>query len=81
MDTIELSPPLYNYGKLGALVVPILIVSYIGLIIYRLLFSPIAGFPGPKLAAATGWYEFYYDVLRRGIYLFEIEKMHQRYGL
>ena len=80
MDAIILSPPLYDYGQLGAFVVPILIVYYLGLIAYRLLFSPLAGFPGPKLAAATGWYESYYDVLRRGAYLFEIKKMHQRYG-
>ena len=48
--------------------------------IYRLYFSPIAGFPGPKLAALTYWYEFYYDVVKDGQYLFQIEKLHKRYG-
>lgn len=56
-------------------------LSYLlGLAIYRLYFSPIAKFPGPKLAALTLWYEFYYDVVKRGKYTWEIEKMHQKYG-
>ncbi|CEL06536.1 hypothetical protein ASPCAL09709 [Aspergillus calidoustus] len=48
--------------------------------IYRLYFHPLSHIPGPKLAAATHLYEFYYDVWRSGRYLFEIEKMHRQYG-
>ena len=50
------------------------------LVFYRLFFSQLAGFPGPKLAAATFWCEFYYDFCCQGKYIFEIEKMHQKYG-
>lgn len=50
------------------------------LVFYRLFFHPLAGFPGPKLAAATLWYETYYDVWLKGKYVFEIKKMHKRYG-
>ncbi|KAK3337578.1 cytochrome P450 [Cercophora scortea] len=51
-----------------------------GLIIYRLYFSPQAKFPGSKLAAASGWYEFYYDYWLDGQYIFEIERIHKKYG-
>lgn len=50
------------------------------LVIHRIYLSPLARFPGPKLAAATDWYEFYYQVCLGGKYIYQIEKMHQRYG-
>ncbi|KAK2823885.1 hypothetical protein FQN49_007522 [Arthroderma sp. PD_2] len=52
----------------------------VGLVIYNLYFSPLAKFPGSKWVAATYWPEFYYDWWRNGKYLFEIEKMHNKYG-
>jgi hypothetical protein len=52
----------------------------IALAVYRLLLSPLAKFPGPKLAALTSWYEFYHDVVRHGKYTFEIADMHKNYG-
>jgi hypothetical protein len=55
-------------------------IYLLGRTIYRLYFHPLSHIPGPKLAAATHLYEFYYDVCRGGLYLFEIEKMHQQYG-
>lgn len=48
--------------------------------IYRLYFSPVAKFPGPKLAGLTFWYEFYYDVIKRGRYTFKIRELHKQYG-
>ncbi|CAD6444943.1 696affef-5bae-4969-8a8e-53327ef140c5 [Sclerotinia trifoliorum] len=47
---------------------------------YRLYFSPIARFPGPKLAALTLWYEFYFNVIRDGQWIWEIKRMHEEYG-
>lgn len=71
--------------SLFTLSVPLLAFSIliynIVLIIYRLYFSPLSKFPGSKFAAATGWYEFYFDYWKSGKYIFEIERMHQVYGI
>ncbi|KAF4955747.1 hypothetical protein FGADI_4318 [Fusarium gaditjirri] len=56
------------------------IVTCLYLAIKRLYFSPLARFPGPKLAALTMWYEFYYDVVKRGSYFRQIARMHDLYG-
>jgi hypothetical protein len=48
---------------------------------YRLFLHPLAGFPGPKLAALTRWYEGYYDVIKNGQYTFKIAEMHRKYGI
>lgn len=49
--------------------------------VYRLYFSPIAKFPGRKLAALTLWYQFYFDVVKRGTYVWKIKEMHEEYGM
>lgn len=49
-------------------------------VVYRLLFHPLARFPGPRLAAVTTWYEGYYDIVHQGRYIWQVEKMHARYG-
>jgi hypothetical protein len=58
----------------------LLILYYATVAFYRLFFHPLAHFPGPKLAAATRWYEAYFDVICNGQYQFEIVKMHKKYG-
>lgn len=84
MNKISSDLPASLTGRLVAgltAVIVFTIVYSIGWGVYHLYFSELAGFPGPKLAAATSWYEFYYDCWRNGKYIFEIEKMHRKYGL
>jgi hypothetical protein len=57
-----------------------LILYLTGLIVYRLYLSPLSEFPGPKLAALSNWYEFYYDVVLHGKFTFQIQKLHQQFG-
>ena len=55
---------------------------FVGLVIYRLYVSPLRKFPGPKLAAATQWYETYYEMFYNGGGMFtkRIKKLHEEYG-
>ncbi|TVY53301.1 Cytochrome P450 monooxygenase sdnH [Lachnellula cervina] len=71
---------LNRYVIAGLALLAVITVYSVYHVIYNLFFSPIAGFPGPKLAAATGWVEFYYDYFKQGAYIYEIEKMHKKYG-
>lgn len=60
----------------------ILTTTYVfGLGIYRLYLSPIAKFPGPKLAALTQWYETYYDVYLDGKFTLHFKELHEKYGM
>jgi hypothetical protein len=52
----------------------------VSLAFIRLWLSPIAAFPGPKLAAVTFWYEFYYDWILTGKYYQRIKELHDEYG-
>ena len=75
------SSSLAKYSILATALGAVLYIYGLLLVIYRLCFDPLAGFPGPRIAAATGWYEFYHDVIRRGQYIYKIEEMHKKYGI
>jgi hypothetical protein len=59
----------------------VLLSAQIARTVYSVYFGPLAKFPGPRLAAATLWYEFYYDVYLVGQYTFKIKELHERYGI
>lgn len=58
------------------------VLHIVFLVIQRLYLSPLAKFPGPKLAAATHWYEAYFDLVsqRGGQWTFQIRRLHEEYG-
>lgn len=57
-----------------------LVLTVVGAI-RRLFFHPLSHVPGPKLAALTWWYEFYYDGIQQGKYVFKIQELHKQYGM
>jgi hypothetical protein len=67
--------------RVGIAVAGISAAYVLGLVFYRLYLCPISKFPGPKIAAVTWWYELYYDVIHKGKYIYQIEKMHDKYGM
>ena len=80
MDNSQLYLPTSSYSRVVISLVALTASYLAALIIYRLFFSPLAGFPGPKIAAVTGFYETYYDFVLNGQYVFKIKEMHERYG-
>ncbi|KAH8810970.1 cytochrome P450 [Xylogone sp. PMI_703] len=61
-------------------IISLFLLWRISVIVYRLWLSPLSSIPGPKLAAATLLYEFYYDAICLGKYTRKIESMHKKYG-
>ena len=59
-----------------------LVLYVLALVIYRLYLHPLASIPGPKLAAATGWVEAYYELFHGdgGEFLLKYREWHQKYG-
>ncbi|KAF8914082.1 hypothetical protein CPB84DRAFT_53434 [Gymnopilus junonius] len=49
-------------------------------IIRRLFFHPLSSFPGPRLAAISSYYKTYYEVVKDGALLDQIDYMHAVYG-
>jgi len=47
---------------------------------YRLVLHPLAGVPGPKLAAVSTLSEIYYDLVRKGQLPWPLKRLYGRYG-
>ncbi|KAI0121697.1 cytochrome P450 CYP682H1 [Xylariales sp. AK1849] len=58
------------------------LLTVVLVVVYRLMLHPLAAIPGPKLAAATGLYESFFDCYKDGggRYWVEIERLHRIYG-
>lgn len=66
-----------QYLLLTLVVITICVLSQI---VYRLCFHPLAAFPGPCIAAISGWPEFYHEVIRQGQFSKIINQYHDQYG-
>lgn len=71
-----------NFTALAILAVTGLFLYLLSLAIYRLYLSPLAKFPGPKLAALTQWVETYHELRNSGgQFIWVYQKWHEQYGL
>ncbi|KAF9072158.1 cytochrome P450 [Rhodocollybia butyracea] len=56
-------------------------LSYLfGTALYRRFFHPLHKYPGPMLAAITDWYEAYYNIVKGGGLVAELERLHKLHG-
>ncbi|KAI0000250.1 cytochrome P450 [Xylariaceae sp. FL0662B] len=82
-------PSELSADSFAAVLAPINVLRLVGLwLAYRVAlflynispFHPLYRVPGPKLAAMSYLYEFWYDFVLVGKYTHEIRKMHEKYG-
>ena len=76
MAAEEVTPWIAHAAK----AIGVLTIYIIGLYVYRIYFSSLSKFPGPKLAAATLFYEGFFDLKKDGAYPWRIRDMHAKYG-
>lgn len=61
-----------------------LVVAYlayvVALVFYRMYLHPLAGVPGPKIAAATLWWEKHSALWKHGRLAWDIKDLHDKYG-
>ena len=85
VSTAEISPLLqFKLKDSIPYALPIIVLGSLlygaGLVLYRLYLHPLRKIPGPKIAAATHWYEVYQDIVLDGNYVKEYPKLHAKYG-
>ncbi|KAJ5701332.1 cytochrome P450 [Penicillium malachiteum] len=73
---------IYGIVQVQALLLVIGLAASFLVVVYRLTLHPLAGVPGPILAAATGAYEAYFQLFKEGggRYWVEVARLHEIYG-
>ena len=79
MKTPALSSPL-DYGSLAFAGFGGLILVYLAIACFNVYFHPLSKFPGPRLAACSGWWLVYHELIRGGSLAHILSALHDRYG-
>lgn len=56
-------------------------VYFLWTCVYNIYLHPLRHIPGSKWAIIGPYLEFYHEVIRDGQYLWELEKMHKKFGM
>ncbi len=70
----------YHTLQKGAILLTLSVCFVIINVIQRLVFHPLRKFPGPWLAAVTGWYETYHEAVLGGTFVKQYGRWHKKYG-
>nr|XP_036582011.1 trichodiene oxygenase [Colletotrichum truncatum]KAF6790568.1 trichodiene oxygenase [Colletotrichum truncatum] len=78
----DISIPLgiLSWTTIGTIIAGWLIYQALGFIYNVSPFHPLYKFPGPKVAAGSYAYEFWFDMVKTGRYTREIKRLHGIYG-
>lgn len=68
-----------KFRDIASVGIALLGLYWFSVVFYRVFLSNLAIFPGPKLAAATGWYEAFFD-LRSSNFPDVLRSLHEQYG-
>ncbi|MCJ1401199.1 hypothetical protein MMC11_004411 [Xylographa trunciseda] len=77
VDNLLSKPTLVS---IAACIVGYLVIKIIVTMVYRLYFHPLAKVPGPRIAAVTREYEFWYQGLQHTKFPAKIKELHKQYG-
>ncbi len=69
-----------SWKDLVAALITTLFAYTLYIVLSRIFLSPLRHIPGPRLAALTSWYEFYYDAIQQGKFVWKIKDLHSQYG-
>ena len=69
-----------SFATLAAGIIGFWVLRIIVTVIYRLYLHPLANIPGPKIAATTRGYEFWYQGLQHTRFPAKIKELHKQYG-
>ena len=76
-DIAHLDSVIYGWGPRLLRVVALYVIAKL---LYNLHFHPLAKFPGPRLAAATSWWQTYLEVFQGESLSLTLLDLHAQYG-